>query len=162
MALARHSQKAHAHWKAAEEKHAAAAHALSRERKQRKQLHADLEDTKSRAAGDVAALEKARANLKKWEERMPVINSLMAAVTPMAESVPLVASPIRHGLSNICDSDLRLMRSKLIKLGFDVPRRSYGFGDSEESDKKVQNARANSQARGLSNPRSHETIFCKE
>jgi molecular chaperone GrpE (heat shock protein) len=101
MALARYSQKAHARWKAAEEKHAAAANALSRERKQRKQLQADLEDTKTRAVSDAAALEKARANLKKWEERMPVINSLMAAVTPMAESVRLDAFPLCHGLSNL-------------------------------------------------------------
>ena len=78
MALARYSQKAHARWKAAEEKHLAAAHSLLRERKQRKQLQADLEDTRARAARDAAALEKERANLKKWEERMPVINSLMA------------------------------------------------------------------------------------
>jgi molecular chaperone GrpE (heat shock protein) len=100
MALARYSQKAHARWKTAEEKHAVAAHSLSRERKQRKQLQADLEDTKTRAVSDAAALEKARANSKKWEERMPVINSLMAAVTPMAESVPLDALPIRRSLAN--------------------------------------------------------------
>jgi len=85
MALARYSQKAHARWKAAEDKHAAASHGLLRERKQREQLQADLEDTKPRAASDALALEKARANLKKWEERMPVINSLMAAVIPMSE-----------------------------------------------------------------------------
>jgi septal ring factor EnvC (AmiA/AmiB activator) len=91
MALARYSQKAHARWKAAEDKQAAASHGLLRERKQRKQLQADLEDTKTRAASDAAALEKARASLKKWEERMPVINSLMAAVIPMSERVPLDA-----------------------------------------------------------------------
>jgi len=85
MALARYSQRAHARWKAAEDKHAAASHGLLRERKQRKQLQADLEDTKTRAASDAEALEKARANLKKWEERMPVINSLMVAVIPMSE-----------------------------------------------------------------------------
>jgi hypothetical protein len=85
MALARYSQKAHARWKAAEDKHAVTSHGLLRERKQRKQLQADLEDTKARAASDAVALEKARANLKKWEERMPVINSLMAAVIPMSE-----------------------------------------------------------------------------
>ena len=85
MALARYSQKAHARWKAAEEKHATAVHGLLRERKQRKELLANLEDAKAGAASDAAALVKARASLKKWEERMPVINSLMAAVTPMAE-----------------------------------------------------------------------------
>jgi molecular chaperone GrpE (heat shock protein) len=102
MALARYSQKAHTRWKAAEEKHAAAANALSRERKQRKQLQADLEDAKTRAVSDAAALEKARANLKKWEERMPVINSLMAAVTPMAESVLFDDSLIPRSLTNMC------------------------------------------------------------
>ena len=85
MALARYSQKAHARWKAAEAKHAAAAHGLSRERKQRKQSQANLEEAKAGAVSDSAALAKACAALKKWEERMPVINSLMAAVTPMAE-----------------------------------------------------------------------------
>jgi hypothetical protein len=101
MALARYSQKAHTRWKAAEEKYAAATHGLTRERKQRKQLQADLEDTKTRAASDSAALEKARANLEKWEERMPVITSLMAAVTPMSEQVLLDALPIGWSLSNI-------------------------------------------------------------
>lgn len=100
MALARYSQKAHARWKAAEEKHTAAALGLTRERKQRKQLQLDLEDGKTRAVGEAATLEKAQASLKKWEKRMPVINSLMAAVTPMAESVLLVALSIYCGLSN--------------------------------------------------------------
>ena len=49
-----------------------------------------------------------------------------------------------------CGSDLRLMRNKLIELGFDVPRRSYGFGGSEDSAKKVPDAKVNSQTRGLS------------
>jgi hypothetical protein len=44
------------------------------------------------------------------------------------------------------------MRNKLTELGFDVPRRSYGFGDPEESAKKVPDAKVNSQMRGLSIP----------
>jgi len=85
MALARYSQKAHARWKVAEEKHAAAAQALTRERKQRKQLQAILKCARAGAADDAATLAKAQMSLKKWDERMPVINSLMAAVTPMSE-----------------------------------------------------------------------------
>jgi hypothetical protein len=56
-------------------------------------------------------------------------------------------------------SDLRLMRNQLTELGFDVPRRSYGFGDPEESAKKVPDAKLNSQTRGLSIPRSPVAFF---
>jgi hypothetical protein len=55
-----------------------------------------------------------------------------------------------------CGSDLRLMRNKLIELGFYVPRRSYGFGGLEDSAKKVPDVKVNSQTRGLSIPRHPE------
>jgi hypothetical protein len=83
MALARYSQKVHHRWKAAEEKHVAAAQGLSRERKHRKQLHEDL----SRARLQTAALAKSQAAVKKWEARVPVINSLITAIKPMNEFV---------------------------------------------------------------------------
>jgi hypothetical protein len=48
--------------------------------------------------------------------------------------------------------DLRMMRKKLIELGYDVPTRSYGFGDPEDSAKKAQDANGNSQTQGSSIP----------
>jgi hypothetical protein len=87
MALARYSQKVHHRWKAAEEKHAAAAQGLSRERKHRKQLHEDLSRARLQTIDDAAALAKSQAAVKKWEARVPVINSLITAIKPMNEFV---------------------------------------------------------------------------
>ena len=36
---------------------------------------------------DAAALAKAQTSLKKWEQRMPIINRLMTGIKPMTESV---------------------------------------------------------------------------
>jgi hypothetical protein len=87
MALARYSQKVHHRWKAAEEKHAAAAQGLGRERKHRKQLHEDLSRARLQTIDDAAALAKSQAAVKKWEARVPVINSLITAIKPMKEFV---------------------------------------------------------------------------
>ena len=87
MALARYSQKSHARWKTAEAKHAAAAQSLSRERKLRKQLQDDLGRARLQTIDDAAALAKSQAAVKKWEQRMPVINGLMSALKPMTECV---------------------------------------------------------------------------
>jgi septal ring factor EnvC (AmiA/AmiB activator) len=87
MALARYSQKAHARWKTAETKLAVAAQSLNRERKQRKQLQDDLNRARLQTIDDAAALAKSQAALKKWEQRMPVINELMSAIRPMTECV---------------------------------------------------------------------------
>jgi hypothetical protein len=52
------------------------------------------------------------------------------------------------------------MRNKLIELGFDVPRRSYGFGDPKENaNKGVQDAKANGQTRGWSIPKCPEVFI---
>ena len=93
--MARYSQKAHARWKAAETKHSAAAHNLSRERKQRKQLQDDLGRARLQTIDDAAALARSQAAVKKWEQRMPVINGLMSAIKPMTECV-YRARTIRH------------------------------------------------------------------
>ena len=90
MALARYSQKVHTRWKEAEEKHINAAQALSRERKQRQELKHHISEARLTTIADAAALAKAQASLKKWEDRMPVINSLMASIKPMAECALLV------------------------------------------------------------------------
>lgn len=87
MALARYSQKAHARWKTAETRHAAAAQNLSRERKQRRQLQDDLSRARLQIIDDAAALAKSQAAVKKWEQRMPVINGLISAIQPMTECV---------------------------------------------------------------------------
>ena len=87
MALARYSQKAHARWKTADTKHDAAAQSLSRERKQRKQLQDELSNARLKMIDDAAALAKAQTSLKKWEQRMPIINRLMTGIKPMTESV---------------------------------------------------------------------------
>lgn len=89
MALARYSQKVHARWKEAEEKHLVANEAIGRERLLRKSVQAELREVKAQAALDSAELAKANVSLKKWGERMPIINKLMAAVKPMTEFVLL-------------------------------------------------------------------------
>jgi hypothetical protein len=55
--------------------------------------------------------------------------------------------------------DLRMMRKKLIELGYDVPTRSYGFGDSEDNPKKRQDDKGNSQTRGSSIPICPEALL---
>jgi hypothetical protein len=50
------------------------------------------------------------------------------------------------------------MRKKLIELGYNVPTRSYGFGDSEDNAKKVQDDKGNSQTQGSSIPTGPEAI----
>lgn len=87
MALARYSHKVHMRWKAAEDKHEAAAQVIGRERRLRMQLQTQLKDAQDQASHQAAALQQSEGSLKKWEERMPIINNLMAAVTPMAEFV---------------------------------------------------------------------------
>lgn len=87
MALARYSQKVHARWQTAEAKHATAAQSLSRERKQRKQLQYELSRARLQTIDDAAELAKSQAAVKKWEQRMPIINELMAAIKPMTEYV---------------------------------------------------------------------------
>lgn len=152
MALARYSQKAHARWKTAETKHAMVLQSLSRERKQRKQLQDDLGRARLQTIDDAAALAKSQAAVKKWERRMPVINELMAGIKPMTECV-YQERVIRHGCLTVC-RDMNMMRSKLTELGFDVPRRRYGFGDdpqgNAEDDIETQGHHDNGHARGMS------------
>lgn len=87
MALARYSQKIHTRWKTAEEKRETAVQVLSRERKLKKQFQAQLSDAEDQARSQTETLKRSEGALKKWEERMPIINNLMAAVKPMAEYV---------------------------------------------------------------------------
>lgn len=95
MALARYAQKVHTRWKTAEEKRETAAQVTSRERKLRKQLQVDLGDMKAQANHQVAKLKQLQGSLRKWEERKPIINHLMAAVKPMAECVESLFSYYR-------------------------------------------------------------------
>ena len=99
MALARYSQKAHARGKTAEMKHATAAQSLSRERKQRKQLQDELSRARLQTIDDADALAKSQTAVKKWEQRMPVINGLMAGIKPMTECVCQLEIS-RHGLTD--------------------------------------------------------------
>jgi septal ring factor EnvC (AmiA/AmiB activator) len=90
MALARYSQKAHARWRTCETKHATAAQSLSRERKQRKELQDELSHARLKMIDDAAALAKSQTAVKKWEQRIPVINGLMTGIKPMMEFVFLI------------------------------------------------------------------------
>jgi septal ring factor EnvC (AmiA/AmiB activator) len=87
MVLARYSQKAHARWKTAEMRHATAARNLTRERKQRKELEDELSHARLKMIDDAAALAKSQTAVKKWEQRIPVINGLMTGIKPMMEFV---------------------------------------------------------------------------
>lgn len=55
--------------------------AYSKERKQRRHVQSELSSVKGRIEG----LEKAEAQLKRWEERKPAINHYLAVVHDMAE-----------------------------------------------------------------------------
>lgn len=73
---------------------------INSERKTRKQLQAELKDIKASADHDAKALKESEATLKKWEERIPVINHTLHTVKPMTESVFFVS----RMLSTLADS----------------------------------------------------------
>ena len=55
--------------------------AFSKERKQRRQVQAEVIEQKER----IAELEKLEVKLNKWEARKPIINHYLAAVNDMAK-----------------------------------------------------------------------------
>jgi hypothetical protein len=154
MALARYSQKVHERWKAAEEKHATAAQNLSRERKHRKQLQDELSRARLQTIDDAAALAKSQAKVKKWEDRMPVINNLIAGIKPMTEFVSFSTYGRVTGRWLTTYRDIHQMQSKLRELGYTLPRKTYGFGqDAREEAEDNLNAgddAVNENARGTS------------
>jgi uncharacterized protein YlxW (UPF0749 family) len=94
MALCHYGRQVRKHWKAALQEQSATIATLSKERKARKRLQSEQVELQN----CVAALQKVKAQVKKWEDRKPVISHYMTAFPVMAKSV----SPrprIRHVLT---------------------------------------------------------------
>jgi uncharacterized protein YlxW (UPF0749 family) len=83
MALCHYGRQVRKHWKAALKEQSAANAALSNERKARKRLQSEQFELQTR----VAALQKMKAQVKKWEDRKPIINHYMKAFPEMAKFV---------------------------------------------------------------------------
>lgn len=81
MALCNYSRGVRNHWKAAQRKLSASEAALSKERKTRKRQQSEQAELQKK----VEVLQKAEAQLKKWEDRKPVINHYMNAFTEIAK-----------------------------------------------------------------------------
>ena len=81
MALCHYGRQVRKHWKAALQKQATSEAALSKERKIRKKLQSEQAELQKK----IESLQKAEAQLKKWEDRKPVINHYMNAFTEMTK-----------------------------------------------------------------------------
>jgi len=123
MNVARYAQRVTKYWKSSERKRNATETAYSEEHKQRRKLQDEVLGLKAR----IEALEVAEVKLQKWEARKPFINHYLQAVNDMSRSVFSSACLLR---SADIASDIALMRSQLLQLGYDVPKRSYAFGSN--------------------------------
>ena len=83
MALCHYGRQVRKQWKAALQAHSAADVTLSKERKARKRLQIEQVELQNR----VAALQKMEREVKKWEDRKPVINHYMKAFPEMTKYV---------------------------------------------------------------------------
>ena len=83
MALCHYGRQVRKHWKAALQEQSATNAALSKERKARKRLQSEQVELQNR----VAVLQKMEAEVKKWEDRKPVINHYMKAFPEMTKFV---------------------------------------------------------------------------
>jgi Skp family chaperone for outer membrane proteins len=81
MALCHYGRQVRKHWKAALQKQAIADAALSKERKIRKKLQSEQAELQKK----IETLQKAEAQLKKWEDRKPIISHYMDAFCEMSK-----------------------------------------------------------------------------
>ncbi|KAK5127574.1 hypothetical protein LTR85_006914 [Meristemomyces frigidus] len=114
MNLARYALRMSGRWHSARQKQQAMEAAYSKERKQRRQIQAEVLELRTR----VEELEKGETQLKKWEARKPLINHYLGAVGEMAR-------------------DIEVMRSQLSQLGYEVSERSYTFEPDKISKPRV-------------------------
>ncbi|TKA65840.1 hypothetical protein B0A55_09121 [Friedmanniomyces simplex] len=117
MNVARYAQRVTKYWKHSERQRHAMETSYSRQHKQRRHLQQEILELKAR----VEAMEGAEAKLRKWEARKPLIHHYLQAVNDMS-------------------SDIALMRSRLLQLGYDVPNRSYAFGSDSAAQKSGTSA----------------------
>lgn len=80
MALYNYSFHIRKRWKSAQQKQSSMEAAYSKERKERRHVENDLQEALQR----VRSLERTEAQLKKWEDRKPMIER----ETPLADSCP--------------------------------------------------------------------------
>lgn len=81
MSMSRYALQVTRRWKESQAKQHAMEAAYSKERKQRRQIQAEVLDQKSR----LDELEKLEAQLRKWEKRKPLINHYLGLVGEMAK-----------------------------------------------------------------------------
>ncbi|KAK1811045.1 hypothetical protein LTR12_014567 [Friedmanniomyces endolithicus] len=117
MNVARYAQRVTKYWKCSERKRNATDTAYSKEDKQLRKLQDETLGLKAR----IKVLEAAEVKLQNWEARKPFINHYLQAVNDMS-------------------SDIALMRSQLLQLGYDVPKRSYAFGSNNAAQSSVSAA----------------------
>ncbi len=133
MNVARYAQRVTKYWKRSERQRNVTETAYSKEHKQRRKLQDENFGLKAR----IQALEVAEVKLQKWEARKPVINHYLQAVNDMSRSVYSSARPL---LSADTASDIAVMRSRLLQLGYDVPKRSYAFASNNAAQSSVSAA----------------------
>lgn len=83
MALCHYGRQVRKHCKAALQEQSATIVTLSKEREARKRLQSEQVELQNR----VAALQRMEAQVKKWEDRKPVINRYMKAFPVMTKFV---------------------------------------------------------------------------
>ena len=88
--MVRYSKAVTSHWRSEQRKRRILESSFSKERKDWRQQEADIKDR-------IAALEKAEAKLKKWEQRREMINHYLGLVGKMGEYVAsrhLITTPL--------------------------------------------------------------------
>ncbi|KAK0917162.1 hypothetical protein LTR91_014338 [Friedmanniomyces endolithicus] len=150
MNVARYAQRVTKYWKRSERQRNVTETAYSKEHKQRRKLQDENFGLKAR----IQALEVAEVKLHKWEARKPVINHYLQAVNDMSRSVYSSARPL---LSADTASDIAVMRSRLLQLGYDVPKRSYAFASNNAAQSSVSAANDRPLKQGHNVPAAHNT-----
>ncbi|KAK0328350.1 hypothetical protein LTR54_002038 [Friedmanniomyces endolithicus] len=134
MNVARYAQRVTKFWKRSESQRNATETAYSKEHKQRRKFQDEILGLKAR----IKALEVAEVKLQKWEARKPFINHYLQAVNDMS-------------------SDIALMRSQLLQLGYNVPKRSYAFGSNNAAQSLVSAANDRPLKQGRNVSAAHNT-----
>ncbi|KAK1068290.1 hypothetical protein LTR74_005788 [Friedmanniomyces endolithicus] len=150
MNVARYAQRVTKCWKRSERQRNTTEAAYSKEHKQRRKLQDEMLGLKAR----IKALEVAEVKLQKWEARKPFINHYLQAVNDMSRLGFPNARPVPSADSA---SDIALMRSQLLQLGYDVPKRSYAFGSNNAAQSSVPAANGRPSKQGHNVSAAHNT-----
>ena len=100
--------------------------AYSKERKQRRHAQSEMQELKKRAE----ALETCEAQLKKWEQRKERIYGLCDTVGKLKK---YVKSKADQSLMLTVHRDNEDMRQELLRIGYEVPPKTYDFEAKQTS-----------------------------